>query len=99
MLNGTRGGNSISSGGNAGTSSQRQSPKSASQMCVNTRARSTPPESRIHSRAPLLADAQELAQEQVLGVHRHVGLEVPLPPAGRLLQRQEVVACACERVA
>ena len=29
----------------------------------------------------LVPDAEELTQQQVLGVHRHVGLEVALPPA------------------
>ena len=30
-----------------------------------------------------VADAEELPQQQVLGVHRHVGLELALPPARR----------------
>ena len=35
-------------------------------------------------------DAEELPQQQVLGVHGHVGLEVALPPAGRVLQPGQV---------
>src|SRR5256884_1389697 len=37
------------------------------------------------------ADAEELAQQQVLGVHRDVGLELSLPPALGVLQTQQVV--------
>ena len=38
----------------------------------------------------LVADAQELAEQQVLGVHRDVRLEVALPPALRVLPREQV---------
>ena len=40
------------------------------------------------------ADADELPEEQVLGIHGDVGLEFALPPAGRVLKRQERVAAA-----
>ena len=57
MLTGAPPGSSISSGGSAGMSSQDQIPNSASQMCVNTRARSTPPEARMNSRARTMCSA------------------------------------------
>jgi hypothetical protein len=38
------------------------------------------------------ADAKELAQQQVLGVHRDVGLQLPLPPALLMLEAEQVVA-------
>ncbi len=43
------------------------------------------------------ADAEELAQEHVLGVHRHVRLQLALPPAGLVLQGQQVLARALQR--
>ena len=43
------------------------------------------------------ADAEELAQEHVLGVHRHVRLQLALPPAGVVLQREQVLAGALQR--
>ncbi len=42
----------------------------------------------------LVTDAEELAEQQVLGVHRDVGVEVPLPPALGALEAQEVVGGA-----
>ena len=46
-----------------------------------------------------IADAEELAQEQVLGIHRDVGLELPLPPTVRVLQGEEVRSRAHQRLA
>ena len=40
------------------------------------------------------ADAEELAQQQVLGVHRDVGLELALPVAALVLEREQAVARA-----
>jgi hypothetical protein len=34
-----------------------------------------------------IADAEELAHEEVLGVHRHVGFQLALPPAVAVLER------------
>ena len=51
MLNGAEGGNSIISGGMAGSSSQLHCPKSASQIRVKVRARAMPPRSRMNARA------------------------------------------------
>ncbi len=39
-----------------------------------------------------LEDSEEMPQEEVLGVHGHVGLELALPPAVGMLKRQQVVA-------
>ena len=39
----------------------------------------------------VVAHAEELAQQQVLGVHGHVGLELALPPALGALQPERVV--------
>src|SRR5581483_6701227 len=36
-----------------------------------------------------VGDAEELAQEQVLRLHRHVRLQFALPPAGLVLQREQ----------
>ena len=38
-----------------------------------------------------------MAQEQILGVDRHVRLELALPPAPGLLEREEVARGACQR--
>src|SRR6185503_20113730 len=43
------------------------------------------------------ADAEELAHQQVLGVHRDVRLELALPPAFRVLAREQVLDRAVER--
>jgi hypothetical protein len=40
------------------------------------------------------ADAEELPQQQVLSVHRDVGLQLPLPPALLMLEAEQVVAGA-----
>src|SRR5436190_1797493 len=49
------------------------------------------------ARAVRVADPEELAQQQVLRVHRHVRLELALPEALRILEREQVVAGALER--
>ena len=46
-----------------------------------------------------LTDAEELTEQQVLGVHRHVRLELALPPTLGFLDRKEVGARFCEGVA
>src|SRR5439155_242599 len=51
-------------------------------------------------RAPRLvlgANPQELAQEHVLGVHRDVRLQLALPPAALVLEREQALACELER--
>ena len=40
----------------------------------------------------VVVQAEELAQQQVLGVHGHVGLELALPPPLGVLQAEQVVA-------
>ena len=50
-------GRNIISGGSAGSRSQGQRPNSANQTRVNTRVRSKPPMSRIHSRARRMCTA------------------------------------------
>src|SRR6266702_2284180 len=40
----------------------------------------------------VVVQAEELAQQQVLGVHGHVGLELALPPPVGVLQAEQVVA-------
>src|SRR5262249_34052845 len=40
------------------------------------------------------ADAEELAEQEVLRVHRDVGLELPLPEAARVLRREQALAGA-----
>ena len=45
----------------------------------------------------LLANAEELPQEHVLGVHRHVRLQLSPPPAALLLQREQVLDPLRER--
>src|SRR5580704_10702348 len=47
----------------------------------------------------VVVQAEELAQQQVLGVHGDVGLELALPPALRLLQAERVVTCSVQGVA
>src|SRR5262249_47531554 len=42
----------------------------------------------------LAADAEKLAQQQVLGVHGHVGLELALPVARRVLGGEQAAAPA-----
>jgi hypothetical protein len=42
-------------------------------------------------------DAEEVPQQQVLGVHRHVGLKLADPPAARVLQAEQVAAGAVQR--
>ena len=44
---------------------------------------------RAAPRRLLVADAQELVQQQVLRGHRHVGLELADPPAAFLLEREQ----------
>ena len=39
-----------------------------------------------------LSDSEELAQEHVLGVHRHVRLQLALPPAHTVLQCEQALA-------
>ena len=55
---------------------------------------STRPSARSPSRR---RTPEELAQQHVLGVHRHVRLQLPLPPAGRVLQGEQVLARALQR--
>ena len=43
------------------------------------------------------ADAEELAQEHVLGVHRDVRLQLPPPPAPLVLEREQMLARALQR--
>ena len=43
-----------------------------------------------------LEQAEEVAEEQVLRVDRHVGLELALPVAGGLLQGEQMLGCAAE---
>ncbi len=51
MFTGNHVGRRTSSGGSIGVASHGHSPRSASQIFVNTRLFSTPPRARIHSRA------------------------------------------------
>ena len=44
-------------------------------------------------------DAEEVADEEILGVDRHVRLQLALPPAVRVLEREQVPAAARERAA
>src|SRR6185437_15697284 len=39
-----------------------------------------------------LTDAEELTQQQILGVHGDVGRQLALPPAGRVLQAEQMPA-------
>src|SRR5581483_2101700 len=48
-------------------------------------------------RGLLVEDAEIVAQEEVLGVDRHVGLELALPVPGLMLQVEEVLDGALER--
>ena len=43
------------------------------------------------------ADPEELPEEQILCVHGDVGLELALPPSGRVLAREERVPAPGER--
>src|SRR5262249_18829461 len=52
---------------------------------------------RREGRLLVAADAEELAHQEIFGVHRDVGLELRLPVAGRVLAREEVRAAALER--
>ncbi len=45
------------------------------------------------------ADAEELAQQEILGVHRDVGLELALPEPARILGREQALAGALHRSA
>ena len=47
----------------------------------------------------VVVQAEELAQQQVLGVHGDVGLELALPPALRVLQAEHVVTRSVQGVA
>ena len=51
-------------------------------------------------RRPLLRgqDAEVVADEEILGVDRHVGLELALPPAVGMLEREQVRGAARERL-
>ena len=53
----TEGGKSTTSGGNAGRAAHGQRPNNASQMWVNTRALSRPPESRMNAAARAMCSA------------------------------------------
>jgi hypothetical protein len=56
-LSGTHGGSSIISAGSAGTCAHGQAPNRASQMWVNTRARSMPPPARAKAAAARMCAA------------------------------------------
>jgi hypothetical protein len=44
-----------------------------------------------------VANAEELPQQQILGVHGDVGLELALPPSFGVLEREEVRPCSLQR--
>src|SRR5262249_38831270 len=53
---------------------------------------------RRQPRLFLGADAEEVAQEEILGIHGHVRLELALPPAGVVLEREQMRHRTIERL-